>query len=297
MAKDGSLPENVPQLVVQGFHPHPGARAVTGDILDGLYCSFCGQGVRYVRVADTRIEWRLLPMFDMLGKGLALAWSERMDRRCAQVGKLAASAAVDSVWFVDGRALKDTTDPAARDAGSYADHAVVFGRMLAAGEDWLSVVKREVQGKDRPVAAVSMLGLSALCLAAWEFNPAVAIDAQAIARYRAFRGGDGAWRRLPLPEREGARFDVLLEAWADARPEVQDEAVIAISGGRVGGGLATREAIDRWAYFSAAQKQRAFALFDRDMQAIADGTLTTADRAWRHGRLKSIAGVINALRG
>lgn len=83
-----------------------------------------------------------------------------------------------------------------------------------------------------------------------------------------------------------------LEVWEDPRPAVQDAAVIALSGGPHGFGTPDT-LFDR---VSHADKRRTIALYDRDARAIAEGTLTTADRSWRVGRLGDVGRMVEPYR-
>lgn len=236
-----------------------------------------------------------MPIFNAMSTPVTSAWNAKVDTRCAKLAKFAAGATVGSEWenaSIGGRSPKpsDPWDPSAGELEAQS----VFGRILAAGADWLTAMRAELAGP-QAAAAVRMLSLREPARAAWQFNPAVSVDAEAIEAFDAFRAGETASFRMSYPALEVARFALLLAAWADPRPDVQDAAVIAISGGGEGFGTPVAEA-KRWESFSATQRQRAFALYDRDAAAMAAGTLTTRNEAWRKGRLASIGKLVVALR-
>ncbi len=283
------------QLVVGGSHEHLGARAVPNHATKDLECAFCGGNVGAVRVSDAEVEVRRMPLFNAMSTPVTSAWTDKIDARCAKLAKLAAGAAVGTEWdnaSLGGRSPKpaDSWGPSPSERAGQA----VFARILAAGEDWLGAVRAELAGPLAP-AAVSLLSLREPCRAAWQFNPSVPVDAAAIQAFEAFRAGQAPSFLVTYPELEVARFELLLTAWADPRAEVQDAAVIAISGGGQGFGSPADERA-RWAGYSADQKLRAFARYDEDAAAKAAGTLATTRGPWREGRLVSIGRLVDTLR-
>lgn len=296
MPKPSSKQALARQLVVGGSHEHLGARAVPNHATKDLECAFCGANVGAVRVSEAEVELQRMPLFNAMSTPVTSAWTEKIDARCAKLGKLAGGVAVGTEWdnaSLGGRSPKPapSRDPSPNERAGQE----VFSRILAAGEDWLAAVRAELAGPLAP-AAVSMLSLREPCRAAWQFNPSLPVDAAAIQAFEAFRAGQAPSYRMVYPELEAARFELLLTAWADPRAEVQDAAVIAISGGGEGFGSPSDERA-RWAGFSADQKRRAFARYDEDAAAKAAGTLATKRAPWREGRLVSIGRLVDALRG
>ena len=113
-----------------------------------------------------------------------------------------------------------------------------------------------------------------------------------MAAWATFRAKKEGIFELPSSALDDARFTLLLDAWEDPRPAVQDAAVIALSGGPHGFGTPDT-LFDR---VSHADKRRTIALYDRDASAIAEGTLTTADRSWRVGRLGDVGRMVEPYR-
>ncbi|EYF08246.1 hypothetical protein [Chondromyces apiculatus] len=297
MAKKQSTVGKVPQLVVAGRHEHAGARAVTNWTTLDPECAFCGSNFGVIQVSKALVNERLLPMFDAMGTPLWMCNVEQIDRRCAKLSRLAAAAPPRTAWENESLSRRAPPKPAPRQGSRSPSERAgqeVFTTILEAGPDWLSAVRSELSG-ERAAVAVDLLSLREPCRAAWQFNPALPIDDWAVVAYEAFRTGRLKTFELRFPDLEARRVDLLLDAWSDERPEVQDAAVTALGGGHSGFGAPGTEQ-ERWKSFSKPQRERGMRLYDKDADALDKGVLTTANRPWRESRLKSMGKVVEALR-
>ncbi|AKT36850.1 hypothetical protein [Chondromyces crocatus] len=288
--------QTAPQMVIHGRHEHAGARAVTDWKSKDLACSFCGENIACVQVSSFPVEVQHMPIFDGLGQEFGSLSADRIDRRCAKLAKFTAAAAPLSAWdnlTVLGRSPKPAA-PQGTPSPSEGDGQKMFALVLAAREDWLSAIRAALSGP-LAVAAVLHLGLREPCRAAWQFNPALPVDPEVVSAYEAHRSGKTTSFFVRSPELEVKRTEILLDAWADARPEIQDAAVNSLTGGPAG--YSQHGVLERWQGFTRAQKARAMELHAKDKRGLEDGTIATLSRPLRTSHLTNIGNVIGAMKG
>ncbi|MCK6593004.1 MAG: hypothetical protein L6Q76_36080, partial [Polyangiaceae bacterium] len=253
-----------PQMIVADAHGHRGARAVINHATQDLECAFCGVNVGFVRVSEPLLDPRFFGVFDALQEPLTSFWLAKLGERCAKLAAITSAAKVGSIWKNESLSSRKPKEVAKAEvpSPSPAERAEeeVFAKVLSAGEGWLDAIKEEIAAPGPHAAvAVGMLSLRTRCPSGWHFNPALAVDPRAVDAFDAFAAGRASSFSARFEDREGERLDLLLAAWEHSRPELQDAAVIALTGGRQGFGAPPDQAA-RWKSASAAQIQRALTL-------------------------------------
>lgn len=285
------MSKTLPSVVVVS-HEHNGARAVSDGSVRDPVCGFCKRGVGLVRVVESPFVAEHLPMLDPLCSspdGLSKYTVAQVDKVSRSLAGFLAQAKPGTLWQADTvqaspkpKQVREEPEPFGP-AHHAAAEAEAFARVLEAKEGWLDAVAALLRGEDErlAVAAVKLLSVSRPYQPAWTFNPAVAVPEGAFAAYEAFRAGKAERYLGADATGEAARFSLLLEAWADRRASVADEAVtqlwdVLAPNGSLNGSLRG---------LPSEVLTHAIEQIDREVASVEAGTAVTAKLDWRKSRL------------
>ncbi|MDI3290926.1 hypothetical protein [Polyangium sp. 15x6] len=228
----------LPSLAVAD-HEHNGARAAPDSTLRDPVCAFCRRGIGLVRVVEGPFYAEHLPMLDPAccsADGLTKYDVDSVEKTSGKLASFLQNAQPGTLWEADTVQTSKKPKLVRQEPEPFGPlhHAAaeteVFAKVLEAKEHWLDAIAALLRGDDErlAIAAVKHLSLHRPYPPAWTFNPAVAVPEEAIATYQAFRAGKAERYHGADAAGEAARFSLLLEAWADRRARVADEAVMQL---------------------------------------------------------------------
>ncbi|MDI1480145.1 hypothetical protein [Polyangium sp. y55x31] len=281
----------LPSLVVVD-HEHNGARAASDNSLRDPVCAFCARGIGLVRVVEGPFFAEHLPMLDPKcgsASGLTKYDVATVDKQSGSLAAFLQNAQPGTLW--DAYTVQASRKPkqVRQEPEPFGPlhHAAaeteVFAKVLEAKERWLDAVAALLRGEDErlAVAAVKHLSLRRPYPPAWTFNPAVAVPEEAIAAYQAFRTGKAERYQGADAAGEAARFSLLLEAWADRRASVADEAVAQLWDA-ITGNMGLNESLRG---LPSEMLTQGIELIDREVASLEAGTAATAKLDWRKSLL------------
>ncbi|HVK64737.1 MAG TPA: hypothetical protein VM694_09690 [Polyangium sp.] len=281
------MPKILPTLVAAD-HEHNGARVASDLSLLDPVCGFCGRGINPVRVVEGPFFAEHLPLLDpkcRSANGFTRYDVDTIDKQSGSLTAFLEQAQPGTLWQAytvqtsrKAKQVKNEPEPFGLLHHAKAE-TEVFAKVLDAKERWLDAVAALLRGEDErlAVAAVKHLSLRGPYPPAWTFNPAVPVPEEAIAAYEAFRAGKAERYQGADAAGEAGRFSLLLEAWADRRASVADEAVQQLWDAITGnGGL--NESLRG---LPSEVLTQAFEQIDREIASLEAGTAATKKLDWR----------------
>ena len=281
----------LPSLIIVD-HEHNGARVAPDASLVDPVCGFCKKGTGLVRVIESPFFAEHLPMLDPVcfsAGGLSKFGLDRVDKTSGKLARFLEQAKPGTLWQADTVQTSKKPKLAQEEPEPYgpAHHAAteveVFAKVLEGKERWLDAVAALLRGDDErlAVAAVKHLSVSYPYPPAWTFNPAVAVPEEALAAHEAFRTGKSDRYLGADATGEAARFSLLLEAWADRRASVADEAVT-----QLWDAIKPNEKLNESLHSLPSEVlMHAIEQIDREVASLEAGTAVTTKLDWRKSRL------------
>lgn len=287
----GGMSNVLPSLVVVD-HEHDGARAAPDKTVRDPVCAFCRRGIGLVRVVEGPFFAEHLPMLDPechSASGLTQYDVASVDKMSGSLAAFLQNAQPGTLWEAGTVQASRKPKQVRKEPEPFGPlhHAAaeteVFAKVLEAKERWLDAVAALLRGDDErlAVAAVKHLSLHRPYPPAWTFNPAVAVPEEAIAAYQAFRTGKAERYQGADAAGEAARFSLLLEAWADRRASVADEAVKQLWDA-ITGNMGLNESLRGLPSETLTQ---AIELVEREVASLEAGTAATTRLDWRKSLL------------
>ncbi|MDC3960481.1 hypothetical protein [Polyangium jinanense] len=285
------MPKILPSLVAVD-HEHNGARAAPDSSVRDPVCAFCRQGLGLVRVVESPFAAEHLPMLDpkcCSANGLTMYDAGSVDKQRDRLAAFLQNAQPGTLWDAYTVQTKSKPKQVREEPEPFGPlhHAKaeteVFAKVLEAKEHWLDVIAAHLRGDDErlAVAAVKHLSLRRPYPPAWTFNPAVAVPEEAIAAYEAFRAGKAERYYGADAAGEAARFSLLLEAWADRRASVADEALTQFWDA-ITGNMGLNESLRG---LPSELLTQAIEQVDREVASLEAGTAATTQLDWRKSLL------------